>query len=242
MTVKEFSDSFDTRVSAWVRQAGFGETIPDALVFDEYEKSVFLTRAQDSLILDYYQGNSVPSFEEKERTREALDALVETCYGEIIIGGKHFVNDGKHFSTLFSIPSDLLWIIVEQATYENADECPRMNGQTVQVIPVRHDEYHRVINNPFRGPTRRRVLRLNFADNKVELISDYPIGSYMLRYVKQPDPIILVNLSDGLSIRNKSEEMTGSLPDFLHEEILDRAVVYALQSRSYLSTRNERQQ
>lgn len=243
MTIKEFSDSFDTRVSAWAQKAGFGDTLPDALVFDEYEKSVFLTEAQDSLVLDYYEGNTAPAFEEKERTREALDALVDTYVTSTeVTGHAQIVADGRHLSKLFAIPESLLWIIVEQATYGDVPCCPRLSNKTVRVIPLKHDEYHRALDNPFRGPSKNRVLRLNATNNIVELVSDYPIGSYTLRYVKQPNPIILVNLSDGVTIRNESTESTGSLPDFLHEEILSRAVMFALKSRSYLSTKGERQQ
>lgn len=242
MTTKEFSDSFDTHIGAWAYQAGFGDIVPDASVFDEYEKSLFLTQAQDSLIVDYYAGNNFPSFEEKERTREVLDSLVETYNTSTGVTGSHFVIDDKHYSRLFALPENLLWIIVEQATYSEIPDCPRLSGGTVAVIPLKHDEYHRTANNPFRGVSRRRALRLNASNNVVELISDYPIGSYMLRYVKQPNPIILVNLPEGLSIRNETEASTGSLPDFLHEEILSRAVAYAVQSRSYFSSRNERQQ
>lgn len=242
MTVKEFSDSFDTRIGAWAQQAGFGDTIPDALVFDEYEKSVFLTEAQDSLVLDYYEGNTAPSFEEKERTREALDALVDTYVTQTEqTGYPQIVADGKHLSKLFALPTSLLWIIVEEATYGTVESCPRLSNKTVRVIPLKHDEYHRTLNNPFRGPSKTRVLRLNATDNIVELISDYPIGSYTLRYVKQPNPIILVNLSDGVTIRDRFTASTGSLPDFLHEEILSRAVMNAIRSRSYLSPRAERQ-
>lgn len=243
MTAKEFSDSFDTRVGAWAQQAGFGDTLPDTLVFDEYEKSVFLTEGQDSLVLDYYEGNTAPAFEEKERTREALDALVDTYVTNTeVTGHAQFVADGKHLSKLFAIPSSLLYIIVEQATYGEVEACPRLSNKTVRVIPIKHDDYHRTLDNPFRGPSKNRILRLNATDNIVELISDYPIGSYTLRYVKQPNPIILVNLPEGVTIRNESLVSTGSLPDFLHEEILSRAVMLALRSRSYLSTKGERQQ
>ena len=172
MIVKEFSNSFDTALSAWFHTLNAGETMPDALVFDEYEKSVFLTKAQDSLVIDYYEGNAVPSFEEKERIREALDALVNTYDTSTRVEGKSFVADEKHKSALFTIPDDLLWIIVEQATYANPLPCcPRMAGKTVSVIPRTHDEYHRMIDNPFRGPSRKRVIRLNAANNIVELIS-----------------------------------------------------------------------
>ena len=109
------------------------------------------------------------------------------------------------------------------------DSC--VKGRTVQVVPATHDELYRRLRNPFRGVVKDRVLRLNCADNTVELVSDYPIGSYTLRYVEEPSPIILVDLPDGLSIDGEDEEMGCLLPDITHHSILDLAVKLAIQSK-----------
>ena len=51
-----------------------------------------------------------------------------------------------------------------------------------------------------------------------------------MRYIRRPSPIILANLSDiqnSLSIQGETEAMTSTLPDEIHEEILQRAVELA---------------
>lgn len=54
--------------------------------------------------------------------------------------------------------------------------------------------------------------------------------SYRMRYIRRPNPIILVNLSgiqNGLTIQNRTAAMTSELSEELHEEILQRAVELA---------------
>ena len=235
MTVKEFSDEFDTRLNSYAQQQEFGEGASKLnITLDEYEKSLFLTKAQKEYVIAYYTGKNTfgYSFEEKEYVREALDALVDTytTNSPVSADSKH-LSDGKHTFTFYAIPDDLLWILYEQATFTNDTGCVCANGKVAEVIPTTHDELHRRLRNPFRGTLKTRVLRLNSTDNQVELISDYPIGSYTLRYVKEPQPIILVALTDDLSIDGETSAMTCALPEVTHTEILDRAVALAVQSK-----------
>ena len=52
--------------------------------------------------------------------------------------------------------------------------------------------------------------------------------NYTLRYVKKPNPIILINLTDDdLSIEGKKTETPCEFPSQLHQEILERAVTLA---------------
>ena len=54
--------------------------------------------------------------------------------------------------------------------------------------------------------------------------------TYSVRYVRKPNPIILVRLDDigdELSIEGVREESPCELPEHLHEEILQRAVELA---------------
>jgi hypothetical protein len=98
------------------------------------------------------------------------------------------------------------------------------------VYPVSQDELYKILKNPFRGPNNSRVLRLDSCYNVVELISNYNIENYIIRYVKKPNPIILCNLEDGLSINGLSSESECMLDSSLHRTILDRAVALALQT------------
>jgi hypothetical protein len=55
--------------------------------------------------------------------------------------------------------------------------------------------------------------------------------SYTVKYLKRPNPIILIDLPDGLEIRNKTKQNTCELNTALHSLILDSAVKLALSTR-----------
>lgn len=237
MTTQEFSDQFDVLLNTYINQADFGEgtSIVDITV-DEYEKSVYLTKAQKEFVYSVYSGNNQSgfAFEEKEQLREALDSLVRTKQEEELSpvpeNLKHLVRDGKIF-TFFTLPANLLYIIFEEVKFSSYISGCKADIEAL-VVPTTHDELWHKLNNPFRGPFGKRVLRLNATDNIVELVSDHPVGSYILRYVEEPQPIILTTLPDGLSIDGKSSVTECALPESTHSEILDAAVRTALRSKS----------
>ena len=235
MNAEQFSNEFDTLVNAYARSIPFGEdTSPVDIRVDEYEKSLFLTKAQKELVVDYYSGQNAYnlSFEEKEIVREALDALVKTIVPEVLgnIDTQHLLDDNKKL-TFYRLPENLLYIIFEEVKFSSyLSGCK--GGTTAVVVPSTHDEVWHRLQNPFRGPSTKRVLRLNAENNLVELVSDYPIGSYLLRYVEEPKPIILTDLPDGLTIEGISTKTECALPSILHHKIVDVAVRMALQSKS----------
>ena len=236
MNVEQFSNEFDTLLNSFSKSHLFGEdeSFADIRV-DEYEKSVFLTKAQKELVIGYYSGQNTYnfSFEEKEIIREALDALVQTITPDPIgniPSSKHLIDDRRKMY-FYRLPANLLYIVFEEVKFSSYLSGCKGNMNAV-VVPTTHDEAWHKLQNPFRGPSGKRVLRLNAEDNLVELISDYPIGSYLLRYVEEPKPIILTDLPDGLSIDGISTKTECALPAILHHKILDVAVRMALQSKS----------
>lgn len=233
MNVEQFSNEFDTLVNAYARSIPFGGDASSVDIrVDEYEKSLYLTKAQKELVVDYYSGQNAYnlSFEEKEIIREALDTLVKTITPEPVENVSEHIMDNKQ-KVFYRLPTDLLYIIFEEVKFSSyLSGCK--GGYTALVVPSTHDEVWHRLQNPFRGPNNKRVLRLNAENNLVELISDYPIGSYLLRYVEEPKPIILTDLPDGLSIEGISAKTECALPSILHHKILDVAVRMALQSKS----------
>lgn len=232
MTNSEFSDGFDTLVSAYVLNTHFGDE--NVFRFDEFEKSKFLTKAQEEIILEYYSGKNPfdESFEKNEEARRYLTTLVKTSK----LTTQSPSEDGLSSKSVFyTLPVDLhdkedVWFITYEAV-EIADtvEDPCMRGAVLSVVPVREDEYYRTVNNPFRGPNKRRVLRLDVDGDRVELISNYTIAKYILRYLSKPTPIVLVDLTDlGLSIDGVSTVTECTLSTVLHRTILNRAVNLAL--------------
>lgn len=66
MTNREFSNGFDTLVNSYASQEFFGQS-SNPLNFDEYEKSIFLTKAQEEIVESLYTGKLIgDSFEETE--------------------------------------------------------------------------------------------------------------------------------------------------------------------------------
>ena len=51
MTTEEFSNEFDTLLNSYSNTEGFGKTT-NTIELDEYEKSVFLTKAQEDVVID----------------------------------------------------------------------------------------------------------------------------------------------------------------------------------------------
>ena len=227
MKVEEFSNEFDVLIQSYSKQLQFGKT--DDLSFTEYEKSTFLTKAQEELVIDYYNGNNPNnnSFEKTEEVRRYLSDLIKFYEGNSIASPILGLTKNSKF---FGIPSDLWFITYESASLSSNDKC--INGLTVPVIPVRQDEFNRIKDNPFRGASKNRVLRIDLTGNMVELISNYTIDKYIIRYFAKPSPIIIENLPQDLSINNVNIKTECTLHSALHRPILERAVRMALISKS----------
>ena len=230
MTTKEFSNSFDTLLNSYSQRASFGEgNLKKDIVLDEYEKSHFLTEAQEQIVLSYYTGNNsnLDSFEKTEEIRRYLSSLIKTA--EIT----HSIYEGKLLSEnsqVFDLPNDLWFITYESAKLASSSNAC-LSEKEVQVVPVTQDDYYRTNENPFKGPGFRRALRLDISENKVEIVSKYTISKYLVRYINKISPIILEPLSEGLSINGETTEQTCSLHESLHRPILELAVRLALQSK-----------
>lgn len=84
MTPAEFSNGFDTLLSSYNTPALFGEPTSRAeVVLDEYEKSLFLTEAQDQIVVELYTGRNTKgaAFETTEELRANLRGLIKTAEG-----------------------------------------------------------------------------------------------------------------------------------------------------------------
>ena len=220
MDVQELSNLFDTLLQPYITKDVSGEQ--NTLAFDEYEKSIFLTKAQEQIVLELYQ-----ELEQSEENRKYLSNLIKT--GNYVPVGEQ--NEALINNTFKSykveIEDSVLFMIYEQCTLSDENNC--INGRIVSVVPTIHDDLDKVLKNPFKSPNNRKVIRLDF-DNKIELISKYNISNYKIRYLKKPNPIILVKLED-LNIDKKQEVSNGETNPILHERIVQRAVQLAVQSK-----------
>lgn len=220
MTTEEFSNEFDVLLNSYI-------TInQDSFKLDEYEKSVLLTESQEAVIKELYSGKLAgEGFEETEEIRRGLDSLVNTLELTSKNISKPKMSDKSQF---FQLPTDI-WFITYESALLSDESLGCKNNTRVIVIPIRQDEYHSVESNPFRGPSDKRVLRIDTGSSIVELISKYNIKSYFVKYLSKPKPIILQDISnENLTINGEKLKMGCKLNESLHRTILEGAVALAI--------------
>lgn len=219
MTLEEFSDEFDVLLYSYSGN--------NLLRFDEYEKSVFLTKAQEVIVENLYTGKLLgDSFEKTEQLRRYLAKLVKTerLYCEPTSKGI------SPNSVVANLPPDVWFITYEAVSLTGDSAC--IEGKEIPVIPITQDEYNRIKNNPFRKPNLRKAVRLDIGDLKVELISEEEINDYIIRYIARPKPIVLVDLPESLEINRTQIKTPCELNPSIHKYILETAVEMAVKSRS----------
>lgn len=228
MTTEEFSNEFDTLLNSYSTIEAFGKT-PSTVELDEYEKSVFLTNAQEEIVISMYNGKNPfgDSFERTEEIRRYLSDLIKTY---TTTDKKVGYTGLSKSSVFFELPDDL-WFITYEAVNLKDDGLGCMSGEDISVIPITQDEYHRIRKNPFRDTNERRALRLDLSGKVVEIVSKYNVESYLVRYLSRPAPIILTDLTDNLSINGISVKTECELNPVIHRAILERAVKLAIISR-----------
>lgn len=124
-----------------------------------------------------------------------------------------------------TLPSKLMYAINEMVEVTRNDK-----KILLQVIPVKFDEYSRLMCKPYKRPLKYQAWRLTNNDvvNKADIVvgpSDR-LTKYTIRYVRRPNPIIVSDL-DGLTIDGISHASECELDPIIHTEILQRAVELA---------------
>ena len=233
MTIEEFSDQFDLLYN--------NITSNQAPGISEYEKSVFATKAEKEIVKNYFspnsQGNTLKEgFDDSAKRQADFSMLLATKNCTAVTGTTTDIKIDSR-SSLYTFPNDVFIIINEVISVTPS--------RTLQVIPLRYDDYNRLMSKPFKRPLKYQAWRLmnsgevpadtaegkSKSIKKVEIIvhAGETIDSYSLRYIKTPSPIILADLSsDGLSIDGQSAKSTKiDIDPILHEDILQRAVELA---------------
>ena len=244
MNEKEFSDKFDTLLNSYKTSVPYGyEEGSFDFTLNEYEKSIYLTQAQESFVRSYFTNSTDidGTFEGSENARKSIESLVKDKYLNPVdtAESNHIVANSK----FFIVPDDLWFTIYESVKYSTEGEgnipdkkcmintIKAQGNAYTNVMPITHDDFYRTYNNPFRGVTNRRALRLTAANKLYEVVSKYDIDKYFIRYVKRPEPIILEDLPDGLTINGEDSpnDPVCVLDESLHDIILSNAVQLALQ-------------
>lgn len=218
MNAKEFSDQFDILWNGIASNQSPG--------LNEYEKSVFLTKAQDELVKNYFnpKGNAKQEgFDGSPKRQADFSMLLKTNREKINKFTTPTTNDTAVFdprAIVVNYPKDLFLTINEQVTNEDFSKIR-------QVIPLSFVEYTRLMSKPYKEPLKYQAWRLltnqstvsvdtytettkyiaptanlilNLQDRKAlkELITKNADNGwfYAIRYVRRPMPIILEKFDD----------------------------------------------
>ena len=221
MTKEEMSNEFDILYNQVNSNQAPG--------VDEYEKSVFLTKAQDDIIKMYFdpRGN---------KFQEGFDGSQKRQYdfSTIITKGTLTRTTGDTYdprAISFKFPKDFFLSTNESVVEERSGK----DDIVYQIIPISYYDYGRLMQKPYQYPPKRSVWRL-ITENISINIDRTNVGpqddedqeaprsnrticeiigrfvnpdniQYRMRYVKKPLPILLEDFSSsGLSIDTHTGE------------------------------------
>lgn len=194
--------------------------------FEPEEIDLWLNTAQDRLVKTRYGGNNVyrKGFEETQKRTDDLRTIIHQV--TLLPQPQTVLN--KPNGTFFILSNnpagnDVYWFSVQEDAVVTIADC---NGnlikKSIPVKPITHDQYNRIILDPFNKPYEKELVRL-FAEGNIEVIC--PLTSTLtslislnVRYVRKPQRVSLAN------------SVSCELPDHMHIEVVDSAVSMALEN------------
>lgn len=223
MTTTDFSVEFDL-----LYNNALSNSAPE---INSYEKSLFLTQAQEEIIKEAYSNEKKgTSFESVEAIRRRLDELSFTAIS--MYDGALNLN-----LVLFKMsPNSKFFQLNDNAWYITYERC-NTSTASQYIVPTTLDQFSMLQDNPFKMPNKKKAWRLDLKNPNnpikiVEIISTEVLGSYFYKYLKEPSPIVLVDLNTayagmGLTINGISAQTNCLLNSEVHRTILKRAVELA---------------
>lgn len=232
---KEFSNEFDILYNNINSNQAPG--------LDEYEKSIFLTKAQDEILKAYFTpilNKPQQGFDSTERRQidfsmltivktyeESIDLIEGSVIQQVFYPG---ILDNKDNTKRVKLEPDILFILNE---FVDVQREGYSNTVRLSVVPISYTEYTIAMTKPYKRPVKFQAWRLlnnQNTDNYSEIIigPNDTLKKYSLRYIREPRPIILEDLTKSdLTINGKSQESTCELDPILHREIIQRAAELA---------------
>lgn len=165
MTTSEFSNEFDVLYNNIASNA--------APAINEYEKSVFLTRAQSEIVRSYFEPNNKvrTGFDGSEKRQYDFSILMRTASLFNINTVKERITSDEKIdkrSQVFIFPEDYFLSVNEVITDSN---------QFYSVLPITYEEYQRMMTKPYPYPPKRVAWRLITDKKNCNYIQEYIDGS-----------------------------------------------------------------
>ena len=227
MTTQEFSDQFDVLYNNIMSNQAPG--------LDEYEKSVFLTKAQYEIIKNYFNPKSNKNqegFDDSPKRQIDFSNLMAAKKQTTAITTPTTYVKFDSRSVLYEMPSDILFALNETAIVTE-----NLKTRLITIVPISFEEYARILSKPYKQPLKNQGWRLlNTGMNgttqarisEIVVKAGATVSDYIIRYVRRPKPIILTTLTEtNVSLDGETDVTECELDPILHPEILQRAVELA---------------
>ena len=156
MTLEEFSTEFDVLYNSITSNAAPG--------FNDYEKSVLLTLAQEELIKSYFVANNNTTgvgLDGSQKRHYDFSTLIKVktlnnIIDSILTTRVNVPVFNKDANNIFLVPNDVFLVLNEYLTVKN-------NSYTV--FPISYDSYNLLMSKPFPYPNKRQAWRLDSSIN-----------------------------------------------------------------------------
>lgn len=156
MTLEEFSTEFDVLYNSITSNAAPG--------FNDYEKSVLLTLAQEELIKSYFVANNNTTgvgLDGSQKRHYDFSTLIKVktlnnIIDSILTTRADVPVFNKDANNIFLVPNDVFLVLNEYLTVKN-------NSYTV--FPISYDSYNLLMSKPFPYPNKRQAWRLDSSIN-----------------------------------------------------------------------------
>lgn len=157
MTTQEFSNEFDVLYNNIMSNQAPG--------LDEYEKSIFLTKAQEELVRDYFNSRNVKNaqgFDDNQKRQYDFSTLLSNITLSDFISIYRIMSEcdlAICYNTVFDsrakiyiAPSDL-FLVINESIEDSAK-------RRYSVLPISYDEYNRLMLKPYGLPLKRQAWRI----------------------------------------------------------------------------------
>ena len=241
MTTEEFSLEFDVLYNNITSNLSPG--------LNEYEKSVFLTKAQEEIVKNYFNPKSNIK-QEGLNSSIKRDTDFSTLFKTVSLnlGITEVTNPTNVINSRikrFVINNDYLFIVNEFCEINKLDNYGNViDTKTTTVVPLHFLEFARLNSGPYKEPNLHETWRIisdvnteNKTTFDLYIRYNWSFKNYIIRYIKIPTPIILEDLTGGLTINGLAIKTECELNPILHSEVLNRAVEMA--KVMYLGNTNE---
>ena len=210
MTAKEFSDQFDVLYN--------NITSNQAPGLNEKKKSVFLTKAQDEIVKNYFLAEANPKgkgFDDTHKRQMDFSMLMTVATPES--SSSEAKIDPR--SKMYLWPTNVLYIINE---FFNVGSTSAVKPR--QILALSYGEYTRLMSKPYKAPLKYQAWRLitgqESGKTRVEIILNAPdlsyltnnsgSGSYEIRYVRKPKAIVLADFTNAYGEQLSIDGVTGA--------------------------------